>query len=382
MEGKRAKRGLSRVDVQVCIIVAVVVALSFLCVYAFNYSVTYHEMIDTLKERSDSIEHYVEDALDTSTFSGIDDAEDMEDASYRTMKAAFKAVRESTGVRYLYTAKRNDAGDFVYVVDGLPHESDDFREPGDPIEEEIVPDMERALGGEVVYPADIKDTGWGYVFVAYYPIHEDGEVIGVLGIEFDAQRQYETFRIVRLGTPAIAVAFCMLAIAIAFFAFRRVSNPWYRDMANTDYLTGLKNRNAFEVDVANWERNEGRACAGIVSADLDGLKDMNDTRGHAAGDELIKRAAAVLAEACVDAGAVYRVGGDEFAACYFDLDEERAAAVADRIRASCARHRAEGWPLSMSVGWALRLPGERVEDLLLRADRRMYEEKRRARAGR
>lgn len=381
--GKRyAKLGLSRVDVQVCIIVAVVVALSFLCVYAFNYSVTYHEMIETLRERSDSIEGYVDDALDTATFTGIDAAEDMEDESYRAMKEAFKAVRESTGVRYLYTAKRDDEGGFVYVVDGLPHESEDFREPGAPIEEEIVPDMERALAGEVVYPADIKDTGWGYVFVAYYPVHEGGEVVGVLGIEFDAQRQYETFRIVRLGTPAIAVAFCLLAIAIAFFAFRRVSNPWYRDMANTDYLTGLKNRNAFEVDVANWERREGRACGGIVSADLDGLKGMNDTRGHAAGDELIKRAAAVLAEACADAGAVYRVGGDEFAACYFDLDEERAAAVAERIRASCARHRAEGWPLSMSVGWALRLPGERVEDLLLRADRRMYEEKQRARVGR
>lgn len=377
-----AKLGLSRVDVQVCIIVAVVVALSFLCVYAFNYSVTYHEMIETLRERSDSIEGYVDDALDTATFTGIDAAEDMEYESYRAMKEAFKAVRESTGVRYLYTAKRDDEGGFVYVVDGLPHESEDFREPGAPIEEEIVPDMERALAGEVVYPADIKDTGWGYVFVAYYPVHECGEVVGVLGIEFDAQRQYETFRIVRLGTPAIAVAFCLLAIAIAFFAFRRVSNPWYRDMANTDYLTGLKNRNAFEVDVANWERREGRACGGIVSADLDGLKGMNDTRGHAAGDELIKRAAAVLAEACADAGAVYRVGGDEFAACYFDLDEERAAAVAERIRASCARHRAEGWPLSMSVGWALRLPGERVEDLLLRADRRMYEEKQRARAGR
>ena len=83
-----------------------------------------------------------------------------------------------------------------------------------------------------------------------------------------------------------------------------------------------------------------------------------------------------------DAGAVYRVGGDEFAACCFDLDEARGANVAERIRAACARHRAQGLPLSMSVGWALRLPGERVEDLLLRADRRMYEEKQRARAGR
>lgn len=379
---RSVKRGLSRVDVQVCVIVAVVVACSFLCVYAFNYQVTYGDMLSSLKERSDSIHEYVEDSLDKATFSGIDSAEDMDDPSYRTMKKAFEAVKDATGVRYLYTAKRTDEGSFVYVVDGLSSKSDDFRAPGDLIEDEIVPDMERALDNEVVYPSDIKDTGWGYVFVTYYPIHEDGKVIGVIGIEFDAQHQYDAFETVRIGTPVIAALFCLLAIVVAFFVFRRVSNPWYRDMANTDYLTGLKNRNAFEVDVANWERAEARACGGIVSVDLDGLKDLNDTFGHAAGDEAIKRAAAVVAGACAGEGMVYRVGGDEFVACFLDLDDERAAAFARRVHEACAAEQVEGRALSLSVGWALRAPGEGMEDLLRRADASMYEEKKRSRAAR
>ena len=378
---RSGERKINRVDVQVCIIVAVVVACSFLCVYAFNYQVTYSDMLDTLKERSDSIDGYVEDSLDKATFAGIDTAQDMGDESYLTMKEALEAVKEATGVRYLYTAKRNDDGVFVYVVDGLSSDSDDFREPGAPIEEEIVPDMERALNDEVVYPTDIKDTGWGNVFVAYYPIHDGGEVIGVVGIEFDAQRQYETFHTVRIGTPIIAVVFCLLAIVVAYFAFRRVSNPWYRDMANADYLTGLKNRNAFEVDVANWEHREARACVGIVSVDLDGLKDFNDEHGHEAGDEAIKRAAALVGRICAE-GAVYRVGGDEFVACFFQLDEERAAELAARMREACATEEVEGKALSVSVGWALRGPGESTEDMLRRADECMYEEKRRSHASR
>ena len=382
MPRRIVKRSLSRVDVQVCVIVAVVVACSFLCVYAFNYHVTYGDMLTSLRERSDGIDRYVEDSLDKATFSGIDTADDMDDPSYRAMKKAFKAVKEATGVRYLYTAKRTDDGEFVYVVDGLPSESDDFRVPGAPIEEEIVPDMERALNNEVVYPTDIKDTGWGYVFVAYYPIHDDGEVIGVIGIEFDAQRQYEAFETVRIGTPIIAVLFCLLAIVMAFFAFRRVSNPWYRDMANTDYLTGLKNRNAFEVDRGNWERGDARACAAIVSVDLDGLKDMNDTFGHAAGDEVIKRAAAILTGASAGKGMGYRVGGDEVVICFLDLDEARAAAFEARVREACAGEIVEGRALSLSVGWALRAPGESVEDLLRRADASMYDQKKRSRAAR
>ena len=276
--GQERRRGpgrWSRVDVQVSMVAAAVVALSFLCVYVFNYQITYRDMISTLKERSDSIYGYVEDALDKSTFLAIEGADDVDGdddparPAYREMKESFKEVKAATGVRYLYTAKRAADGTLVYLVDGLPSESDDFRNPGDPIEQEIVGDMERALADEVVYPTDIKSTDWGHIFVSYYPIHDEGSVVGVVGIEFDAERQFETFRTVRIGTPLIGIAFCLAAVAVSVVLFRRISNPAYRDLANTDYLTGLKSRNAFEVDVANWNRT-GARVAGVVAVDVDG----------------------------------------------------------------------------------------------------------------
>ena len=377
----------SRVDVQVSIVVAAVVALSFLCVYAFNYQITYQDMIATLKERSDSIYSYVEDSLDKSTFSSIDDAADVDDpddaayGAYREMKEAFKGVKAATGVRYLYTAKRAADGTLVYLVDGLPSDSEDFRYPGDPIEPEIVGEMERALANEIVYPTDIKSTDWGHIFVSYYPIHDEERVAGVMGIEFDAERQFEAFRVVRIGTPVIGALFCLVAVAVAVVLFRRISNPAYRDLANTDYLTKLKSRNAFEVDMANWSRS-GIGVAGVLVVDLDGLKAVNDELGHAAGDDLIRAAAEVVAARCEGAGPVYRVGGDEFAVCCFELDAEGARRMADDLHAACAGTVVEGRPLSLSVGWALRGDGEDLREVHRRADERMYEEKARSRKGR
>ncbi|BAK45167.1 GGDEF domain-containing protein [Eggerthella sp. YY7918] len=365
----------SRVDVQVCIIVAVVVVLSFICVYAFNYFVTYSQMIDSLKERCDGINTYVENVLDTSTFEGIESADDMTDPSYLAIQDSLERVKVATGARYLYTAKRADDGSLIYVVDGLPPESEDFRKPGDPIEEEIIPDMERALANEIVYPDDIMDTGWGYVFVAYYPIHEAGEVVGVVGIEFNAQRQYESFHMVRIGTPIIAGIFLLIAIVVSWLVFRRISNPWYRDMANTDYLTGLKNRNAFEIDLANWSGTEEAKAIGALSIDLDGLKEMNDTFGHPAGDEYIVAAARIVADACKDSGAVYRVGGDEFVALCFGLTESQAQQIIENMRAATVGQTVQGCPISLSIGWAVHKKGESVEQTIGRADRRMYEEK-------
>ena len=88
----------SRVDVQVSMVAAVVVALSFLCVYVFNYQITYRDMTSTLKERSDSIYGYVEDALDKSTFLVIEGADDVDGdddparPAYRERKESFMDV--------------------------------------------------------------------------------------------------------------------------------------------------------------------------------------------------------------------------------------------------------------------------------------------------
>ncbi len=54
--------------------------------------------------------------------------------------------------------------------------------------------------------------------------------------------------------------------------FKRISNPTYTDFANTDYLTGLKNRNAFEIDMNNLNNSNLKNLISIISIDLDGLK--------------------------------------------------------------------------------------------------------------
>lgn len=366
----------SRVDFQVSIMVAALVVLSFICVFSFTYSVTYDNMIDTLKARTDSIYSFIEGKLDKSTFETIDSEDDASSDRYLETKRQLETVRESTGVRYLYTAKRADDGSLVYVVDGLPSESEDFRNPGDPIETEILPELERALANERVYPTDIKDTGWGYVFVSYYPIHDDGEVIGAIGIEFDADAQYEAFRMVRIGTPLIGIAFGLIAIVVSRFLFRRISNPAFKDLANTDYLTSFKNRNAFDLDLSNWE-DEAETLEGVFVADLDRLKNVNDDYGHSFGDEYICAAADVLSRSFDATDIIYRIGGDEFAVLCPRLDEAKARRIIDAIQSSASTVQiGNGAALSISTGFALRRENEAIADTLRRADISMYEMKR------
>lgn len=301
------KRKISRVDVQVSLIIAIIVIASFICVYFFQYNITYKDMVNSLQKRSDSIYNYVENYVDKTTFT---DTLSAEDEGYISTKEKLEDVKIATNVMYLYTAKQNEDGTYVYLVDGLPSDSPDFRNPNDAIEIEVIPELQRALNNEIIVPDTIKQTTWGEIFVAYYPIHENGKVIGVLGMEFDAHDQYQAFRTLRIGTPIIATLACVIAILIAGLLFRRISNPNFKDMANSDYLTKLKNRNAFMLDMHNMEARDRETC-GIIVADVNDLKVINDTYGHQVGDECICAVAKCLLS-CAGKHPAYRIGGDEF----------------------------------------------------------------------
>lgn len=156
-----------------------------------------------------------------------------------------------------------------------------------------------------------------------------------------------------------------------------------RLLADTDPMTGVANRRVF-CDAVARELSRQRRDGGPVSVavlDLDGLKQLNDTRGHGVGDRAIR----ALAESCQGAvrGAdlVGRLGGDEFALLLCGIDARRAQRVVRRIKEALADRRAGGEPVSASVGVASAMAGEfTVGQLLRAADEALYQDKS-ARAG-
>ena len=162
-----------------------------------------------------------------------------------------------------------------------------------------------------------------------------------------------------------------------------------RHMATVDALTGLMNRRGFLTMAENHlalATREHRALA-LMFVDVDGLKEVNDRLGHAAGDELIREAGIALQETFRTSDVAARVGGDEFCILLTAPSALDVPAAIDRLRAVEARANAKSgrrFPLSLSVGVA-DLPdhpdGTTIDDLMAVADERMYEDKRRRRQG-
>ncbi len=146
-------------------------------------------------------------------------------------------------------------------------------------------------------------------------------------------------------------------------------------IAMTDELTRLFNRRSYEEDLSEYEQKEIPDDFVILSADVNGLKKVNDTKGHAGGDELIKGAAECLLLGIRNRGKAYRTGGDEFAAILRTDDPQSVCRdIEEKMniwRGKCSD------TMSISLGFACHAGNEElsIHELEKKADDEMYHAK-------
>jgi diguanylate cyclase (GGDEF)-like protein/PAS domain S-box-containing protein len=144
-----------------------------------------------------------------------------------------------------------------------------------------------------------------------------------------------------------------------------------------DALTGLYNRAHFEAEFQRAAQGRQRPVS-VIMADVDGLKAINDSLGHAAGDDLIGTAANILRKAFRAGDLVARLGGDEFAVLLPGADEAAVAVSLSRINQeveALGNHPSTSFPVRLSLGSATARTPSELEALLREADQRMYENK-------
>src|SRR5438093_250407 len=156
------------------------------------------------------------------------------------------------------------------------------------------------------------------------------------------------------------------------------------DLALVDDLTGLYNRRGFLTLATRDLRlaRRGDETLLVAFADLDDLKGVNDTTGHAEGDRALCDTAALLRQTFRDSDLVARIGGDEYAVLVRNAVPESAGVLAERLTRQLRdfnRRAARPYQLSISLGFAAHKASTlgSVAGLLDRADRALYRDKRR-----
>lgn len=251
--------------------------------------------------------------------------------------------------------------------------------------------FENAEEGSITF-----DSGEAEETLCYVPIQDTGWEMAVLIRESVIQDQIRDISEKNLDTNRNQIAFTFIAAlglaGILLHQFRKLSmvrleeeketSRTFQTMANTDSLTGVRNKLAYTENeaVINSQIEAGELPnLGVVVGDINGLKHVNDTQGHAAGDTLVKDACAMICD-YFKQGAVFRIGGDEFAVILqgkgFDTMQE---AIDDLNRKVEENIKENG--VVVSIGYSV-LGDEdtNLRDVFERADQMMYERKKELKA--
>ena len=169
----------------------------------------------------------------------------------------------------------------------------------------------------------------------------------------------------------------LVQIGLTDITARKKAEAYLEYLGKHDVLTRLFNR-SFYVDELNRIERKGLRPVTIVMADLNGLKTANDQWGHGVGDALLRRVGEVLGKVVDKPSCAARIGGDEFALLLPGVDAHGAEALMEDIRRLVDLNNQfyPGILLSLSMGAATNRAGERLEDVVKRADLAMYQAKR------
>ena len=192
------------------------------------------------------------------------------------------------------------------------------------------------------------------------------------------------FNVLRPGANGFATADLRLATSIASCAALAIANAQLHAavsaLSMTDELTRLPNRRAFQqrIEEEIERADRGEDAFGVLMIDIDHFKRLNDTHGHAAGDEALRRVAARLRASLRRLDHLARLGGEEFVAILPRQARSSSTQIAEKLRAAVASTKLEGiGHVTISLGVAIFPDDGRTADALLEtADRALFAAKR------
>lgn len=242
-------------------------------------------------------------------------------------------------------------------------------------QEQAIP---RLTAGVDIYPSQLNGRGpraWNRHWLIVPLRYGDGALMGIIWVDNPCDR------LIPSADRLQALRIFANDAAAAVVSGRQIGE--LRFLADHDALTRLLNRRAFveqlKGEVARTDRYS--RSFGLVVADLDRFKRLNDRYGHSAGDRALMTFANILADALRQPDAAFRIGGDEFAALLAEADDEDVRQVVDRIRLQLAEAGPDDEPwladLTASFGFAS-CPKDATdaETLFRLADEALYAAKR------
>ena len=296
---------------------------------------------------------------------------------YRNMQDFFADIKNHSHVKYIYTERFIDDKTIEFILDAEPIGAEDHSPPRSIGENDQWRNTAYSNGKPVGFKL-VTYSRWGKLIGGYAPIFdEDGKtLLGIAGINVNASYLYD--HLYMLQMELLVVYLCIIGVAL--WILTRYSDAILEPMLK-DKLTGAYNKRYFdkllwgEIVIAR-QRHKDLA---LLVLDLDHFKRINDTYGHAFGDDVLSAIAITIRNSLRQSDHFIRYGGEEFVVIIPNADEKRAIEIAERIRHVVAEYEIYNEKQNVSVKMTISIgiatlnhPSLSVLEFAERADKALY----------
>lgn len=284
-------------------------------------------------------------------------------------------IEEGIDCAYIFT-QRDDR--LYYIADSEPVDPKSL--PGEEYIEATNEDKKPFKDGKPIITKPSKDH-WGTWVSPLIPMKdsETGEIIAVLGIDYPAKTWNDNAH-----NQTVKASIIIFALFLLMFSFFVIFNKNLRlkeinekviNLSHHDQLTGLYNRRFYEEELKRIDTKINHPLT-IVMADVNGLKIINDSFGHAMGDELLKKTAEVMRAGCRADDIIARIGGDEFVILLPKTDAFEAGDIIKRINDYASKEVIVCSGISISFGYETKdNEEEEIEEIFKKSENYMYRKK-------
>lgn len=300
-------------------------------------------------------------------------------AYYEKMQAIFRDLKERTGVKFIYCARRISDDEIIYLFDGEDPDSDLFSPLGskDDVDEVEQKAYDRKTSG---FTPIVNDPVWGELLTGVTPIIDPstGEVIAHVGVDVSVGQIKSALLSIRNVIFLNSIAITIITFLIIYRLLCMTSL-----LAENDYLTGLYSKGyqeRFLNQLIKKSISSGKPFP-LIMIDFDDFKMINDKYGHQFGDVVLKSVSEIIKISSRAMDCCARYGGDEFVIILPDASMEYATLVCQWLLKEVSNLKLQSKndeivSVSISIGIALWHNGLSAEQILIRADKALYQSKR------
>lgn len=246
------------------LVISVIVIMSALVIRN-----SYELLTQTLGTTAMEVAAVTSATIDPSEFNKIQTVDDTKSDYYKNLQEKISYIREKSGSKYLYTMRKNDKGEYIYVIDG----SEEAAEFGQV--EKHYTEFDRAYAGDSFINNKLHiSKEYGVLVSAYHPIVYNGEVIGIIGVDYDVEKGYIILRKMINNILILAVTLAVFALIIGFIFSRRISRPLERLAFATNKISDFDlNIETIDINTKDEIGNLTKAFNLMVTSIKDIIKD-------------------------------------------------------------------------------------------------------------